>query len=147
MNIKRIGYHSIPIPKRETGGAAGFDLRAAVERIVLPGTAVMIKTGFAWEIPEGAVGMVCPRSGLASRYNVTVLNSPGIVDSDYRGEVCVLLMNHGNQPFYVDFGDRIAQLVVAPLHAAALAEDLVEVTELSETNRGGNGFGSTGVGG
>lgn len=145
MNVKRIGYHSMPTPMRETEGAAGFDLRAAAEKLVLPGETVKIPTGFAWEIPEGSVGLVCPRSGLAAKNWVTVLNAPGIVDSDYRGEVCVLLVNHGLNEFHVEFGDRIAQLVILPLHASGLQVRYVnESFVISNTERGENGFGSTG---
>lgn len=145
MNVERIGEHSIPVPQRETEGAAGFDLCAADEFVILPRFAAKIPTGFAWEIPEGSVGLVCPRSGMAAKYGITVLNAPGIVDSDYRGEVCVLLVNHGLREFRVEFGDRIAQLVVVPLHAAALeSRQAQEVHLLSYTERGDAGFGSTG---
>lgn len=144
MNVKRIGEHSLPTPRRETECAAGFDLRAATEKIILPGCTARIPTGFAWEIPEGSVGLVCPRSGLAANNWVTVLNAPGIVDSDYRGEVCVLLVNHGLNELHVEFCDRIAQLVIVPLHAAALQlRQAQEVPSLSYTERGENGFGST----
>lgn len=145
MNVKRIGEHSIPAPRRETEGAAGFDLRAAVELTILGGTLAVIPTGFAWEIPEGSVGLVCPRSGIAAKHWITVLNGPGILDSDFRGELCVVLINHGYGDFHVAFGDRIAQLVVVPLHAAALEfQSVQEVHYLSTTARGENGFGSTG---
>jgi len=150
VNVMRIGEHSMPAPRRETEGAAGFDLRAAIELSIQPGCHVKIPTGFAWEIPAGAVGFVCPRSGLAAKHGITVLNGPGIVDSDYRGEVCVLLINHSDVEFHVEFGDRIAQLVVVPLHAAVLGGRFVhpivpnEAASLSATDRGSNGFGSTG---
>lgn len=148
MNVKRIGEHSLPAPRRETDGAAGFDLRSvsAVPIKVPAGGSAKIKTGFAWEIPEGAVGLVCPRSGLAAKESVTVLNAPGIVDSDYRGEVCVLLVNHGSVDYYVVVGDRIAQLVIVPLHAAGLHRLYTqEALGLSDTERGEKGFGSTGM--
>ncbi|WP_306227647.1 dUTP diphosphatase [Bosea beijingensis] len=135
----------LPLPAYETEGAAGLDLRAAIaEPIMLaPGARALVPTGLMMQLPEGFEGQVRPRSGLALRHGVTVLNAPGTVDSDYRGEVSVVLINHGNEPFTVTRGDRIAQLVIAPVTHARLSE----VGTLSETARGAGGYGSTGVSG
>ena len=133
----------LPLPARATPGSAGMDLRAAVaEDVVLaPGARALIPCGFALAIPEGWEGQVRPRSGLAWRHGVTVLNSPGTLDSDYRGEVLVPLVNLGGDPFTVTRGDRIAQLVIAPVAAATLHP----VRELPPTDsRHTAGFGSTG---
>lgn len=135
----------LPLPAYETAGAAGLDLRAAIgEPVTLaPGERVLVPTGLAMQLPEGFEGQVRPRSGLALRHGVTVLNAPGTVDSDYRGEVSVVLINHGSEPFTVTRGDRIAQLVIAPVTQARL----LEVGTLSETPRGAGGYGSTGISG
>ena len=135
----------LPLPAYETAGAAGLDLRAAVaETLVLaPGARALVPTGLAMQLPEGFEGQVRPRSGLAVRHGVTVLNAPGTVDSDYRGEIKVLLINHGDEPFPIRRGDRIAQLVIAPVTHAKLTE----VATLDSTERGAGGFGSTGVSG
>ncbi len=135
----------LPLPAYETAGAAGLDLRAAIEAplMLAPGERALIPTGLAMQLPEGFEGQVRPRSGLAVKHGVTVLNAPGTVDSDYRGEVKVPLINHGLEPFPIRRGDRIAQLVIAPVTQAAL----VEVATLDETARGAGGFGSTGVAG
>lgn len=135
----------LPLPAYETAGAAGLDLRAAItETIVLaPGARALVPTGLAMQLPEGFEGQVRPRSGLAVRHGVTVLNAPGTVDSDYRGEIKVPLINHGDQPFPITRGDRIAQLVIAPVTHARLTE----VAALDPTERGAGGFGSTGVSG
>lgn len=135
----------LPLPAYETDGAAGLDLRAAIVLPVTlaPGERALVPTGLAMQLPEGFEGQVRPRSGLALRHGVTVLNAPGTVDSDYRGEVSVVLINHGNEPFMVTRGDRIAQLVVAPVSHARLSE----VATLDETARGAGGYGSTGVSG
>lgn len=137
-----MGYN-LPIPARATPGSAGFDLRAAIREPLTLYTLdrVRVHTGFAVQIPDGFVGLVCPRSGLACQHGVTVLNAPGIIDSDYRGPLDVLLVNFGDKPFMIVRGDRIAQLVVVP----APLVDAVEVDELDETTRQG-GFGSTGIG-
>jgi len=134
----------LPLPEPATDHSAGADLRAAVaETLVLaPGERRLIPTGFVWEIPEGWEGQVRPRSGLALHHGVTCLNSPGTVDADYRGEVCVVLANLGSEPFAVERGMRIAQLVVA----AAARWEAEEVTEVGETARGAGGFGHTGTG-
>lgn len=135
-----MGYN-LPIPVRATPGSAGLDLRAAVVEPVKIYTLqrVRVPTGFAVQIPDGFEGQVRPRSGLAWQFGVTVLNAPGTIDADYRGPLDVLLINLGYEPFTVERGDRIAQLVLAPV---TLVEP-VEVCELDETERQG-GFGSTG---
>jgi dUTP pyrophosphatase len=135
----------LPLPAYETEGAAGLDLRAAIGGPVTlaPGERALIPTGLAMQLPEGFEGQVRPRSGLALRHGVTVLNAPGTVDSDYRGEVSVVLINHGSEPFTVARGDRIAQLVIAPVTHAWLSE----VETLGETARGAGGYGSTGISG
>ena len=134
----------LPLPAYETAGAAGADLRAAVEAdlILAPGTRALVPTGLRIALPEGFEGQVRPRSGLAAKHGVTVLNSPGTVDADYRGEIHVILVNHGADPFTVARGMRIAQLVVAPVTRARF----VAAPELDATARGAGGFGSTGTG-
>ncbi len=133
----------LPLPTYATPGAAGADVCAAVEVdvVVPPGCRVAIPTGLVVAVPEGFELQVRPRSGLALRHGVTVANAPGTVDSDYRGEVKVILVNLGNTPFVVRRGDRIAQLVLAPVVRA----QFTQAEELSATARGGGGFGSTGV--
>ncbi|WP_377843611.1 dUTP diphosphatase [Bosea sp. UC22_33] len=135
----------LPLPAYETEGAAGLDLRAAIgEAVTLaPGARALVPTGLSMQLPVGFEGQIRPRSGLALRHGVTVLNAPGTVDSDYRGEVSVVLINHGNEPFTITRGDRIAQLVVAPVTHARLSE----VDRLDETARGAGGYGSTGISG
>jgi dUTP pyrophosphatase len=131
------------LPRYQTEGSAGMDLHAALDApvTIAPGARAMIATGLAFAIPSGWEGQVRPRSGLASRHGVTVLNAPGTIDSDYRGDVGVVLVNHGQEPFVVKPGERIAQIVFAPYARASL----VEVTELDDTARGAGGYGSTGV--
>ncbi len=138
----------LELPAYATEGAAGLDLRAAVvEPLVLaPGARALVPTGLILHIPEGHEGQIRARSGLAYKHGVTVLNGPGTIDADYRGEVKVLLVNLGAEPFTVARGDRIAQLVIARFARAALVElDLAE-TEAQKTARGAGGFGSTGLG-
>ena len=134
----------LPLPEPATAGSAGADLRAAVgeDIVIAPGGRALVPTGFSVEIPAGWEGQVRPRSGLAARFGLTLLNSPGTIDSDYRGEVCVLLVNLGADPFVVRRSERIAQLVVAP----APRVRFVEAEELPESARGAGGFGSTGRG-
>jgi dUTP pyrophosphatase len=134
----------LPLPEPATGGSAGADLRAAIddELVLPPGGRALVPTGFSVEIPAGWEGQVRPRSGLAAQFGLTLLNSPGTIDSDYRGEVRVLLINHGTEPFTVRRGERLAQLVVAP----APRIRFVEVEELLPSPRGEGGFGSTGRG-
>ena len=133
----------LSLPSAATPSSAGIDLCAAVERtlVLRPGERRLIPTGFAWEIPEGYEGQVRPRSGLAIRHGLTLLNSPGTVDSDYRGEVCVILCNLGEEPFPVERGARIAQMVVSPVARC----QVVEVEKLTPTDRGAGGFGHTGT--
>jgi dUTP pyrophosphatase len=131
------------LPRYETGGAAGADVRARInEPVTLPPLGrARISTGLALEIPPGYEAQVRPRSGLAFRHGVTVLNAPGTIDADYRGELEIILINMGSQVFTVNDGDRIAQLVFAPVVRASMEE----TASLSETERGGGGFGSTGI--
>ncbi len=131
----------LPLPEYATRGSAGLDLRSAEDVVLEPGSFRAISTGLFLEIPPGFEGQIRPRSGLALRHGVTVLNAPGTVDSDYRGEVKVLLVNLGKAPFEVRRGDRIAQLVISP----CVQVDLAEVEELSSTGRSEGGFGSTGT--
>jgi dUTP pyrophosphatase len=135
----------LPLPAYETKGAAGMDIRAALaqdETLVLKtGGRALVPTGFIFEIPEGYEVQVRPRSGLAFKNGVTCLNTPGTIDSDYRGEVKVLLINLGDEDFVIERGMRIAQLVFAPVTQAAVEERV----HASETARGAGGFGSTGV--
>jgi dUTP pyrophosphatase len=130
------------VPRYMTEAAAGLDLAAVVDAplVLQPGGRAAVPTGLAMALPEGYEGQVRPRSGAALRQGLTVVNAPGTIDSDYRGEVCVLLINLGREPVEIRTGDRVAQLVVAPVARA----ELVEVDELPETNRGAGGFGSTG---
>jgi dUTP pyrophosphatase len=134
----------LALPAQQTAGAAGLDLAAALpaegDVAIAPGAYAMIPTGLALALPEGFEAQIRPRSGLAAKYGVTVLNAPGTVDADYRGEVKVLLINHGTAPFTVRRGDRIAQMVVAPVSAVSL----IEVEALDGTERGEGGHGSTG---
>jgi dUTP pyrophosphatase len=137
--------NGLPLPSYQSADAAGLDLVAAVPEAtpltLAPGTRALVPCGIAIALPRGFEGQVRPRSGLAVRHGVTVLNTPGTIDADYRGEVMVLLVNLGTEPFAVTRGMRIAQLVVAPVARAAV----VEVAELDATARGGGGFGSTGT--
>lgn len=139
IQLQRIGAHDLPLPKQATEGAAGFDLMATEDLRINPGERVSIKTGFAWAVPIGLVGMIRPRSGLAVRDGIDVL--AGVIDADYRGEVAVILINHGCFIFEVIKGDRIAQMVVQPCMVGVT----VECDELPSTARGNGGFGSTGA--
>jgi len=132
----------IDLPFYATTHAAGADLRAAIDDdiIIEPGNHVLIKTGFAMALPDNFEAQIRPRSGLALKHGITVLNSPGTIDADYRGEVGIILINHGEQPFRVERGDRIAQMIIAPFAQA----DFMAVDTLSETERGEGGFGSSG---
>jgi len=131
----------LPLPSRARPGDAGVDLRAASEAAVHPGERVTVGTGVAVAIPEGYAGLVTPRSGLAQRHGLGIVNAPGIVDAGYRGEIRVILVNHGAETVTVARGDRIAQLVVVPV----LDEAMQEVEELPPSERGKGGFGSTGL--
>ena len=130
----------LPLPRYASEDAAGLDVTAAEELTLQPGQRHAVATGFAIEIPRGFEVQVRPRSGLAFKNGITCLNTPGTIDSDYRGEVKVILVNLGQEPFEVRRGERIAQLVPAPV----LRADFVEVGELGDTARGAGGFGSTG---
>lgn len=132
----------LPLPRYMTEGAAGMDLVAAVEQDVVlrPGERKLIPTGIQVALPAGYEGQVRPRSGLAVKYGVSLLNTPGTIDADYRGEIKVLMINFGQEPFVVRRGDRIAQLVLSPV----VRGNLVVETQLDETTRGGGGFGHTG---
>lgn len=157
VKLRRLPHGlGLPLPDYASGGAAGVDLMAAAVRIgdgatlvlrdddlpceIVPGERLLVGTGFAIELPPGHEAQVRPRSGLAVRHGVTVLNAPGTIDADYRGEVCVLLINHGAEPVTIKRGDRIAQLVIAPVARV----DVVEADALGATDRGSGGFGSTG---
>jgi dUTP pyrophosphatase len=142
--IRRLAHgEGLPLPQVKTALSAGMDLAAAVDApvVLAPGGRALIPTGFAIALPEGYEGQVRPRSGLAVNHGVTVLNAPGTIDADYRGEVQVPLINHGDADFVVTRGMRIAQLVVAPVSAVELSE----TDALPESPRGAGGFGSTGV--
>jgi dUTP pyrophosphatase len=140
--IRRLPHgDGLPLPAYATQGAAGMDVVAAEELTLAPGARHAVATGFAMAIPEGYEVQVRPRSGLALKHGVTCLNTPGTIDSDYRGEVKVILANLGSEPFVIARGDRIAQLVPAPVQRATLSE----VETLDDTARGAGGFGSTGT--
>jgi dUTP pyrophosphatase len=133
------------IPRYETDGAAGLDLAACLDSplVLAPGQSVRVPTGLRIALPSGHEGQVRPRSGLAARHGVTVLNAPGTIDEDYRGEVQVLLINHGSADFTIESGDRIAQLIVAPVSHVEI-EAVNDEAALGGTERGHGGFGSTG---
>jgi dUTP pyrophosphatase len=142
LKVRRVGNRGPPLelPRYETDGAAGLDLRADEAFSLAPGERRMVPTGLAVEIPPGHEGSVRPRSGLAIRHGVGMVNAPGTVDSDYRGELAVILVNHGQEPVSFGRGERIAQMVIAPVVRAKLEL----VGSLSDTDRGHGGFGSTG---
>ncbi len=133
----------LDLPEYQTPGSSGIDLRAAVEEPIIIGSGerVMIPTGLKMEIPAGYEGQVRTRSGLAATRGLVVLNSPGTIDADYRGEVKVILMNLGSEPLTINRGERVAQLVIAPVTRVAITE----VEDVDETIRGSGGFGSTGA--
>jgi len=145
LRIQRLPHaEGLALPAYETAGSAGMDLRAAVPEdaplTLAPGERALVPTGLKIALEQGWEAQVRPRSGLALKYGITCLNSPGTIDSDYRGEVGVILINHGAEPFVIRRGERIAQMVVAA-HAQAV---VAEVDALAETSRGAGGFGSTG---
>ena len=143
LRVSRVaGAEDLPLPSYATEGAAGLDLRAALGgRLVLgPGERALVPTGLRFAVPAGYEAQVRPRSGLALRHGIVLPNSPGTIDSDYRGEVQVILWNAGPEPFAIERGDRIAQLVIAPVAHVELEE-----SALDETPRGTGGFGSTGA--
>jgi dUTP pyrophosphatase len=146
ISIRRLTHaEGLPAPSYASAGAAGLDLYAALpagQKLVLePGARDLIPTGVEIALPPGYEAQLRPRSGLALKFGVTVLNAPGTIDSDYRGEIRALLVNHGGQPFELTRGMRIAQLVIAPVARA----DIIECDALDETTRGSGGFGSTGL--
>ncbi len=142
VNIQRTDKSDIDLPEYTTEGSAGMDIRAAVtsDVIIQPGDVEIIPAGFIIELPQGYEAQIRPRSGLAAKYGIGVLNAPGTIDSDYRGEVKIILMNFGKKPFTVRRGDRIAQMVVAPYTRVAWNE----VDRVNETDRGAGGFGHSG---
>ena len=141
IQIKKLS-NSVSTPKYETLGSSGMDIAAYIKNniIINPGEKALVSTGFSIAIPRGYEVQIRPRSGLAAKKNITVLNSPGTIDADYRGEIKVILINLGKEKFVVENGERIAQMVVCPVVQASLDE----VKELPDTARGSEGFGSTG---
>ncbi len=146
VKITRVapGNDDLPLPNYATGGSAGMDICASVtaDMTIQPGETVLVPTGFAIELPEGYEAQVRPRSGLAIRNQIGLLNAPGTIDSDYRGEIKVILTNFGREPFIIRRGDRIAQLIIGRYSRVAWSE----VAELNATDRGAGGFGHTGLG-
>lgn len=143
VKIQRLPHaEGLALPAYESEHAAGMDLRAAEDAILPPGGRALVATGFAIALPHGFEAQVRPRSGLAAKHGVTVLNAPGTIDADYRGEIKVILINHSAEAFAIKRGDRIAQMIVAPVAHVRLAE----AASLSDTARGAGGFGSTGRG-
>ena len=141
IEVKRLAHgEGLDLPTYATGGAAGMDVVSAEDVTIAPGARHAVATGLALAIPDGFEIQVRPRSGLAFKHGITVPNTPGTIDSDYRGELKVILINHGSETFAIARGDRVAQLVLAPVTRAQWAE----VAELDETTRGSGGFGSTG---
>ena len=145
VNIRQLAHaEGLPLPAYQSAHAAGLDLLAAVPDaapvVLAAGKHALVPTGLAIALPDGFEAQVRPRSGLAAKHGVTVLNSPGTIDADYRGEIQVILINHGAEPFTIRRGERIAQMVIAPVVQAKL----VPVASLSDTKRGSGGFGSTG---
>ena len=136
-------FGDLALPQFETALAAGADLRAALteDMSLAPGARALIPTGFAMALPAGYEAQIRPRSGLAYKHGITCLNTPGTIDADYRGEVKVLLINHGREPFTITRGERVAQMVIAPI----TQPDFARVDSLDDTLRGDGGFGSTGV--
>ena len=143
VRVLRLPHNlDLPLPTRRTNGSAGFDLASAEPDFVLaPGERRLVATGLAVELPDGVEGQVRPRSGLALRHGLTMPNAPGTIDSDYRGELKVILQNGGTEPVTIARGDRIAQVVFARYETP----EMIDATELAESSRGGGGFGSTGV--
>jgi len=142
IQIKKLST-TVSIPKYETPGSSGMDIAAHIENniIISPGENALVPTGFSISIPIGYEVQIRPRSGLAFKKNITVLNTPGTIDADYRGEIKVILINLGKEKFIIENGDRIAQMIICPV----VQLDLEEVKELSDTERGSGGFGSTGT--
>lgn len=142
IQLKRLPHgQDLPVPAYATAHAAGMDIVSAEDLTLAPGARHAVATGFAMAIPEGYEVQARPRSGLALKHGISLPNSPGTIDADYRGELKIILINLGDQPFPIQRGDRIAQLVVAPVQLASF----IEVDMLDDTARGQGGFGSTGV--
>lgn len=144
MEIKIINRSHHPLPQYETAQSAGLDLKAFLPEgpiTLKPIQRGMVKTGLFMELPAGFEAQIRPRSGLALKKGITVLNSPGTIDADYRGEICVILINLGSEDFVINDGERIAQMVIARHEQA----QMIEVTELTDTQRGAGGFGHTGT--
>ena len=141
--VRLDGNRDLPLPAYESKGSSGLDLRAYVREPVLlkPGEIKLIPTGLAVSIPSGYEAQIRPRSGLALRYGIGMVNSPGTIDSDYRGEIGIIMVNWGSEPFTIQKGDRIAQMIISRVYTA----DFVEVADLDETDRGQGGFGHTGI--
>lgn len=140
VNVQIVNKSRNPLPKYQTKGSAGMDLAASEYKYIHPGETKAVSTGLFIAVPEGYEMQIRPRSGLAAKKSITVMNSPGTVDSDYRGEIVVLLHNAGEDPLYVEPGDRIAQMVLSRVPKMVL----LERAELEKTERGTDGFGSTG---
>lgn len=141
--IIKLVHEDAKLPYRANEGDAGLDLFSIEEKIIQPGEATLVGTGLQIELPKGTEAQIRPRSGLALKHSITVLNSPGTIDEGYRGEIKVILINHGNEPFKVEKDMRIAQMVIA----SVLKVELVEADVLSETDRAAGGFGSSGKSG
>jgi len=144
IKVKRLeGSADLPLPDYETEGSSGMDIRASVKEPVLmePGEIKLIPTGLAVSIPQGYEGQIRPRSGLAFKYGVGLVNSPGTIDSDYRGEISIIMINWGEKPFTIKRGDRIAQMIISKVYRA----DLLEIDDLDSTKRGEGGFGHSGI--
>jgi len=144
INIKRLSnkFNDIPLPGYATEGSSGLDVRAAVEQeiVLAPGKVALVPTNLSVEIPAGYEIQVRPRSGLAAKHSIGILNSPGTIDSDYRGEVKIIMMNFSEEDFPIKRGERIAQLVISKVYRA----EFIEKKELNDSERGGGGFGHTG---
>ena len=142
IKITRVGNSDLPLPRYMTPQASGLDLCAAVseETVINPGERKLIPTGLSLAIPPGYEAQIRPRSGLALKYGITLLNSPGTIDADYRGEIGLVIINHGEKPFVVKRGDRLAQMVISKVYQA----EFLEVESLDNTTRNSGGFGHTG---
>lgn len=140
---KLVNFSGLELPEYETDLAAGVDMRAAIDETMTlaPGERTLVATGLAMALPSGYEAQIRPRSGLAYKHGISVVNTPGTIDADYRGEVKILLINHGQEDFTINRGDRIAQMIIAPVTQA----NFQTVETLSETARGAGGYGSTGV--
>lgn len=143
LPLRRVGSIEVPLPAYQTSGSAGFDLCAALAEplSLAPGARALIATGLSMAIPQGYEAQVRPRSGLALKHGISIVNTPGTIDSDYRGEIKVVLINHGDEPYLIEPLSRIAQIVIAPV----VQVELGFVHSLDETERGSGGYGSTGV--